>query len=290
MRIVFSRKGFDSQYGRVASPIFPDGRMVSIPIPSRDDPHRLDQLNVDGIDLVEVVEHLTDRRIHAGTAIHLDPDIDPHIIARPQGWRPSFGQIAAAQSHLRNQGISQGDLFLFFGWFRNVEHANGTWRFVRGAPDIHAMFGWLQVGECVLIGRDADAAVAQRPWLAGHPHVVGAQTYADDNNCLYIAADELILGGRPTGLPGAGVFGTFRDDLRLTAPAASGRSTWQLPTWFMPVGERPPLSYHRKPSLWQRAGASVQLKTVGKGQEFVLDAKHYPEAIPWLQTLFQVPN
>jgi hypothetical protein len=35
MRIIFSRKGFDSSSGGVPSPIFPDGRMLSLPIPDR---------------------------------------------------------------------------------------------------------------------------------------------------------------------------------------------------------------------------------------------------------------
>lgn len=290
MRIVFSRKGFDSQYGRVASPILPDGRMVSIPIPSERDPHRLGQLNVHGIDLAQVVEQLTGGRIHGGTAIHLDPDIDADLTPRTPGWRPSFGQIAAAQSHLNNWGIGPGDLFLFFGWFRRVESIHGRWRFSPASPDIHALFGWLQVADCISIGRDADDAVARRPWLAGHPHVVGARRYASDNNTLYIASDDLVLAGRPTGLPGAGVFGEFRNERRLTAPDARGRSTWRLPAWFLPQDGRPSLTYHRSPSRWQRQGDSVRLQTVGKGQEFVLDAWQYPEATSWLQALFRAPN
>lgn len=34
MRIILSRKGFDSEYGGCASPILPDGKMISMPIPS----------------------------------------------------------------------------------------------------------------------------------------------------------------------------------------------------------------------------------------------------------------
>ena len=34
MRLIFSRKGFDSQYGEVPSPILPNGQMISLPIPS----------------------------------------------------------------------------------------------------------------------------------------------------------------------------------------------------------------------------------------------------------------
>jgi len=33
MKIILSRKGFDSTYGGFPSPIFEDGRMISLPIP-----------------------------------------------------------------------------------------------------------------------------------------------------------------------------------------------------------------------------------------------------------------
>lgn len=33
MKFILSRKGFDSGYGGCASPILPDGTMLSIPIP-----------------------------------------------------------------------------------------------------------------------------------------------------------------------------------------------------------------------------------------------------------------
>ena len=36
MKIIMSRKGVDSQFGKQASPILPDGRLLSMPIPSED--------------------------------------------------------------------------------------------------------------------------------------------------------------------------------------------------------------------------------------------------------------
>ena len=36
MKVILSRKGFDSQYGGYPSPVLPDGRMISLPIPSND--------------------------------------------------------------------------------------------------------------------------------------------------------------------------------------------------------------------------------------------------------------
>ena len=35
MKLILSRKGFDSSYGKVPSPIFPDDRMLSLPIPDK---------------------------------------------------------------------------------------------------------------------------------------------------------------------------------------------------------------------------------------------------------------
>ena len=34
MKLIFSRKGFDSSAGGIPSPILPDGRMISLPIPA----------------------------------------------------------------------------------------------------------------------------------------------------------------------------------------------------------------------------------------------------------------
>jgi hypothetical protein len=37
MKVILSRKGFDSEYGGYPSPILPDGRMIFLPIPLPDD-------------------------------------------------------------------------------------------------------------------------------------------------------------------------------------------------------------------------------------------------------------
>ena len=48
MKIILSRKGFDSANGGIVSPIFEDGTMVSFPIPS-DDEDTYDSLYYNGI-------------------------------------------------------------------------------------------------------------------------------------------------------------------------------------------------------------------------------------------------
>jgi len=57
----------------------------------------------------------------ASLGAHLDPDLDAASRRREPGWRPLLGQHGAAQSHLCNESVGPGDLFLFFGLFRRTE-------------------------------------------------------------------------------------------------------------------------------------------------------------------------
>jgi putative DNA base modification enzyme with NMAD domain len=86
-------------------------------------------------------------------------------------------------------------------------------------------------------------------------------------------------------MAGAGLFTQFSSRLQLTAPGASA-SEWLLPAWFEPVGDRPPLTYHGDRNRWTRDGEQVRLRSVGRGQEFVLNLSAYPEAQAWLAALF----
>jgi len=86
------------------------------------------------------------------------------------------------------------------------------------------------------------------------------------------------------GAPGAGVFGHYEDHLCLTAPG-SPRGVWSLPGWFHPNQVRMPLGYHGKPERWSWQGDNTLLKTVARGQEFVLDADQYPEVGAWVRGL-----
>ena len=60
-----------------------------------------------------------------------------------------------------------------------------------------------------------------------------------------------------------------------------------LPAWFHPRDGRSPLSLHSNPSRWSRHGQHVHLQTVGRGQEVVLAAGEYPEAVPWARNLIK---
>ena len=171
MKLVFSRKGFDAQYGGMASPILPDGRLVPLPIPSDHDQYTLSDVNISKIDLEGILSDLTRGRLSPATRTHLDPDLNRLPASRLPGWRPAFGQTGIAQSHLGKQNIGSGDVFLFFGWFRKIEFKNGHWRFRPTAPNIHLIFGWLEVSELLPVVLEREGSLRQHPWIANHPHV-----------------------------------------------------------------------------------------------------------------------
>lgn len=286
MKIVLSRKGFDSSNGGFPSPVLPDGTVVPLPIPARGSPTRFRDVRWGDSSLGALVEDLTRRRVRSDDRCHLDPDLQVGSLPRRPGWRPAFGQVDIAQRHLVREGVGPGDLFLFFGWFRQAEQmTGGGWRYVRYAPSVHRLFGWLQVSEAVAVGTDVESVRANRPWLSDHPHVNG-QSWSTDNT-VYIATPALRIGGRDVRADGGGVFSGSDDRLVLTAPAATRRSYWRLPGWFC-SGNRPPsLSYHRDEGRWQRAGEWSFVESVGRGQEFVFDATGIPEADAWLHSLFE---
>ena len=276
MKIILSRKGFDSAVGGVPSPIFPSGHLRSLPIPST---HGipLNEVHDRRHDLAGVVRDLTRGRYTGDSLVHLDPDLAAESLARAPGWRPLFGQTGAAQGHLMSRQVGSGDVFVFYGWFRQVEQVGGTYRYRTRAPDMHVIFGWLQIAAAFKV----DERHAAPAWALYHPHFSRPRVYANDT--VYLANERLALAGRATRLPGAGCFNRFHPSLCLTRAGAS-RSRWRLPAWWYPGG-RTPLSYHRDPARWHVQGDALELQTAHQGQEFVLEGDEYPEAIGWLAGL-----
>jgi hypothetical protein len=280
MKLILSRKGFDSTYGGVASPILPDGSLCPLPIPSNEPP-RFKDVMWRGEPLSSIVSAVTRQQIGPLDGMHLDPDLQEQSRPRAPGWQPLFGQVDSAQAHLENRGIGIGDVFLFFGWFRRTVRVNGRLVFERTAPDLHVIFGWLQVGR-VLHPTIERSSVPH--WAAAHPHVRRARSMSP-NNTLYVASRDLQLPSVAGPIPGAGVFARPSPVRTLTAEAQS-RSLWRLPQWFYPTPGKPPLSYHSEARRWRLDSTGCYLQTVGRGQEFVLDCDSFPEALGWLRDIF----
>ncbi len=253
LKVVFSRKGFDSSAGGCPSPII-DGRPVSLPIPmSKPSPTRYSDM---AGPVAELVRDLTRDRLGVASWCHLDPDIAMESLPRAHGWRGALGQASSSQSHLERQGLAPGDLFVFWGLFQEAEFRGARWRFVGRAE--HRIWGWLQAGEIIDLGLDGSFALEERPWLHAHPHL---RPYSTRKNTLYVASDDLVLDGVKTGLPGSGVLAA---GYRLSAGGPL-KSVWAIPDWLNPLKGGCGMTYHPL-ARWGQDGT---LRSAARGQEFV---------------------
>jgi hypothetical protein len=275
MRVILSRKGVDSSAGRLASPIL-NGSLVSLPIPDRQSEITYADLTFGKVSLGNLVEDLSGGALRSKRRIHLDPDILSGIYPRKSGWRPIFGQAGAADSHLKTCGVTVGDLFLFFGWFREAELTGGKYRYRHDAPDLHVIYGWLQVGAIVPC---SDRKLSNIPWARYHPH------FRRGYGTAYIASERLDFGDNLPGIPGGGQFSRYHECLRLTVPHSPNRRRWRLPGWFYPRNGCVPLTYHPDKASFRKKDNYAILESAGRGQEFVLDSRDYPEAISWARRL-----
>jgi hypothetical protein len=301
MRIIFSRKGFDSTSGGFPSPIFEDDTMVSLPIPYKSGVSYGDiWTGLPEFDRMgRLVEELTKGRIKASSAAHLDPDLNSVSIDRVGGWRGTFGQSSSQQTNLDSNYVEPGDLFLFFGLLRRVGRgAQGKLQFTKGEPRKHVIFGWLKVDQKYELPNRSNQRVslAELPaWAARHPHVEHSNVEPKPN-ALYAATPKL---DSDSNIPGWGLFPKYKNELCLSHPNPPkdehGKpkdlpSLWQLPAWMYPWREpnkeREPLSYHKKRERWAKFDNShVTLQSVGRGQEFVLKTDQYPQALAWAVNL-----
>lgn len=149
MKIVFSRKGFDTKFGGGPSPIL-DGRPVSLPIPAANG----EATTYAELGLGDAVALASRGRLCGGDTCHDDP-----MFADGRCW---LGQVGAAQGHLRNQRVGPGDVFLFFGLFADAD---------TGARH-HRLFGYMRV-----LATGAPEQIRQEPcWIEPprpHPHLSG---------------------------------------------------------------------------------------------------------------------
>jgi hypothetical protein len=258
--------------------------MVPLPIPSSHDRYTLADINVPNCELDKLLSDVSRGTYSLTTRIHLDPDLDRAPASRLPEWLPALGQTGNAQSHLRDMGVGEGDIFIFFGWFRQVEYKSGTWRYARRAPNLHVMFGWLEVGAVLPVVAERDRCLTEYPGIANHPHVADPSNYTDTRNTLYLAERKSRF--NPMAAYGGGRFRKYDDRLRLTKPGCS-RSVWSLPIWFMPKEGQASLSYHPRPGQWLKNEEGLTLRSAAKGQEFVLDGAIYPQAESWAASLVQ---
>ena len=226
VKVILSRKGFDSANGGLPSPIMPDGTLLSMPIPSDDD-MSYDELNYKGTTYSEILHQLAPNK--SFRHCHVDPDIRENCrVNRIQNWIPAFGQIGSAQGVLNKAGVEVGDIFLFFGWFRRVELRNGEYHFVHrnkgdfyDSSDLHIIYGYMQIGEIIRDGTQ----IAKYVW---HPHSMDSRINISSNT-LYAPTEKLSI------IPELNGYGTldYRTDRVLTMKGQN-RATWNDFSFLLP--------------------------------------------------------
>ena len=265
MKIILSRKGFDSSAGKKASPIMPDGTLLSLPIPDEEDTNMFSSLQWKDKSYYDIILSLNPRtECNTNSKCHLDPDLRKDSKKRLPNWQPAFGQMNAALSHLRNQKVSVGDIFLFFGWFRETEVIEGNLQYKKNGMDAHIIYGYMQIGEIIDRKENVPDSIKE------HPHFMYDDAWASHQNAIFLPTRKLSI--QPS-LSGSNVL-DFRHDRVLTKDGMS-RRYWDLPEYFKDVS----ISYNAKSWL------NDCFKSAGRGQEFVIDAT--PQIIEWVKRIIQ---
>lgn len=230
--------------------------MLSLPIPTSSDVLTYDELRAPGnLTFAQLIAQLLGERSPVlSKHAHLDPDLVDEIRPRRPGWRGTLGQALAAAGHLRNQHVGQGDLFLFYGWFRPVESVSGSYRFSKRTSGFHAIYGYLEVGEVIRAPVLADLPA----WLRDHPHALPTRL-AEPTNTFYVSTQKL---SSDASIKGWGTF-RFNDRLVLSHPTLS-RSRWRLePALFRHLE----ISYHTS-AAWKEG----YFQSYPRAQEYVIRA------------------
>ena len=221
MRIILSRKGFDSANGGIVSPIMEDGTLISFPIPS-DDKDKFDDLIYRGQPYSRILKDLNYKENPRYPNCHVDPDLTQERRKEQiDGWCPIFGQISSSAIYLmENVKVKENDLFLFFGNYHKVECIDGKYRYIKRTGDFYSdndlqiIWGYMQIGKII---KDPE----EQKKYNWHPHSIENRV-KEKSNVMFMATDKLSFN---ENLPGAGVL-TFREDRVLTAKNCN-KATWE---------------------------------------------------------------
>ncbi|ARI78527.1 Nmad3 family putative nucleotide modification protein [Halobacillus mangrovi] len=268
--MILSRKGFDGSTGGKPSPILGD-RLATFHIPRADT-----DIFYKNLMLTETESYLDimkDLGINSFSETHLDPDLDSSIWKnRAEGWRGVFGQSGISQGTLHNRNVGPGDLFLFFGWFKQVDKIDGVYRYVPEAPDLHVLFGYLEVNQVI----DVNADMEIPKWAEYHPHIQAREELKNKRNAIYVANRNFSKDRKKRG------WGTFsyRDELVLTQEGAKNRTEWKIPLCFK--DEQTKFTHNIK--RWEEKGDGISMQTSGRGDQemYVSDNK---DVVNWAENL-----
>lgn len=292
--ISLSRKGFDSQYGGVASPII-DNKVYSLPIPSDETQifnpkysKKYKDLKFGNLSGSEIFEKLKKTPLHPDKGNTKRNEITPESLCHndPDLNNGIYGAAGNASLQLKN--FKEGDLLLFFGWFFDKD---GEKR------DIHHLFGWLQA-DYIIRGKEKIEDFCKKNNIV-HPHA-DEVFLNEETNALYVSSGD---GVNRENL-GYGKFENFHPELCLTHPLAKKRTTWQLnKNYFSEIKSAEDAAeifktYIKEKSFIYKPGQhsktndplirddKLTFKSPDIGQEIFMDGNH-PKVDQWARDLIK---
>lgn len=300
-KIVLSRKGFDSGSGGHYSPLeSKTGKYIWFPIPDKKTANHNNAIRykdvsikpsylggVASTNLADLYQSLFGtqdiilRRKPKSIASICDANLFAHYdpMLGPAPWLSKaqnitigcgFGQSNTALSHLLNQEVGKGSVFLFFGAFQSI---------VAGWSG-HYIFGWLKVGSFIDSFEQCEQ-YREVYGLSDHPHLK-EEAFRNmgkrPRNRIFLP-DGWLFEDEDLRIPGCGYFKTLHKGLRLTQNPLVNMVTWELPDFFYQN-----LSWGVVRKSWRKMdGGRCTVRTT-QGQEMV--ARMDERAKRWLRELF----
>lgn len=292
MKLVLSRKGFDSGSGGCFSPYNHDtGKYIWFPIPEKVNSYSNNIRYTDilvkneyisglkGSNLSEVYKSLkgTERvKLRKNEYMSINNDklfahFDPMLGIPP--WIKEnenciigrgFGQFNAAP-HLEKHNVNEGSIFLFFGGFQSTSNKK-----ISG----HYIYGWLKVKKRIETYKECRDLLEEFN-LHHHPHITEAAFKRNQKNFIFVPDQWLF---EDLKIPGCGYFATLNQHLLLSNSFESNMATWKLPNFFY----KNLTQVHQK--TWKKTQGEFCTVQTGIGQEFVTHLTEKGEG--WLRELF----
>lgn len=241
MKIILSKKGVDSSNFSEPIEAKEGEELFFMPIPSLKEKHKYqDIMHCPGKSLLDVAnENCKNGKFKIQIPIktlqqdnkvgcHLDPQVKDYFGQKK--FLASFGQAESAQSYLENNEVGLKDLFLFFGWYYDIDEKR----------DKQVIWGYMQVGDILTFQEDGkvDSKIlgqnlsreyveSKYPFLKNQPHWINKENYPySRRNTIYIASEFF---NNDHSIKGFGVFKYDKEkELDLTAKNAKCKSQWQV--------------------------------------------------------------
>ncbi len=259
MKVILSRKGFDSAAGGIPSPIL-GKQLISLPIPraySGDDYRNLSFTHQG--EHFNYAKLLKDLNVNFYSECHLDPDLIRGVKSRAGAWQPALGQAGNAAAEILE--VEVGDLFLFFGNFRQAVFSNGRFHFLKDSPEMHVIWGYLKVTEIYDQAQIESGEIPQA--LQYHPHVREADFHQKNHNLVFASTEE-----------NSGIFEFSEKHILSDLNQKSyKKSYWNALPFLAPQTNR---IKKVKKGLWNSGG---------RGQEFICKIKKRKQFDAWLNQL-----